>query len=116
MLPKDNRIQKKKDIERIFKEGTSFKEGLLVLKTAKSNLNVCRFGFIVSQKISKKANIRNKVKRRLREIIRLKMKLLKPGTDNLFIALPGIEKKEFKQQQIEEMVEKLFKKAKYKYD
>jgi len=110
MLSKKHRIQKKKDIERIFKEGKSFREGFLVLKTAKNNLNIARFGFIVSQKISKKANVRNKIKRRLRETVRLKMKLLGSGTDNLFITLPGIEKKEFKN--IEETIEKLFKKAK----
>ena len=110
MLLKKNRIQKKRDIERIFKEGKSFKEGFLVLKTAKNNLNIARFGFIVSQKISKKANVRNKIKRRLRETIRLKIKLLKPNTDNLFISLPGIERKEFKN--IKETIEKLFKKAK----
>ena len=111
MLSKKHRIQKKKDIERIFKEGKSFKESFLVLKTAKNNLNIARFGFIVSRKISKKANVRNKIKRRLRETVRLKMKLLKSNTDNLFITLPGIEKKErFKD--IEETIEKLFKKAK----
>jgi ribonuclease P protein component len=111
MLSKKHRIQKKKDIERIFKEGKSFREGFLVLKTAKNNLNIARFGFIVSQKISKKANVRNKIKRRLREMVRLKMKSVwGSGTDNLFITLPGIEKKEFKN--IEETIEKLFKKAK----
>jgi len=126
MLSKNNRIQKKKDIERIFKEGKSFREDLLVLKTVKNNLDASRFGFIVSRKISKKANIRNKIKRRLREIVKSKMKLLKSGTDNLlitlpseargkkkqnFFALPGIEKKEsFKA--LEEIIEKLFKKVK----
>lgn len=110
MLSKNNRIQKKKDIERIFKKGKSFREDFLVLKTIKNDLNTCRFGFIVSQKISKKANIRNKVKRKLRELVRLKLKLLKPGLDNLLIALCGIEKKDF--WEIEKMVNNLFKKAK----
>lgn len=105
MLPSKNRIRKKKDIEKIFKRGKSLKGDFLILKTVKNNLDTCRFGFIVSQKISRKANVRNRVKRRLREIIRLKMKSLKFGTDNLFIALPGIEKKEFGQ--IKEAIEKL---------
>ncbi|MDP1538407.1 MAG: ribonuclease P protein component [bacterium] len=130
MLSKNHRIRKKKDIEKIFKEGKNFREDSLVLKTVKNDLNACRFGFIVSQKISKKANIRNKIKRRLREIVRakkarfllppslslgrLRMKSPEVNTDNLFIALPGLEKKEFKQ--LEETIEKLFKKAKAKRD
>jgi len=93
MLPKKNRIQKKKDIEKIFKKGRTFKESSLVLKTMRNNLGESRFGFIVSQKVSKRANVRNKIKRRLREIVRLNP--LKTGTDNLLIALPGMEKNDF---------------------
>ncbi|HUV81411.1 MAG TPA: ribonuclease P protein component [Patescibacteria group bacterium] len=110
MLSQKNRIQKKDDIERIFKKGKSFKEGSLLLKTLKNDLDASRFGFVVSKKISKKAHIRNKIKRRLREIIRLEIKLLKPGTDNLFVALPGLEKKE-KFEDFKEIVGKLLKKA-----
>lgn len=109
MLSKNNRLQKEKDIERVLKKGKGFKEDFLILKTLKNNLNKTRFGFIVSQKISKKANIRNKVKRKLREIVRLKQKMIKSGTDNLFIALPELEAKNFKE--IEEMINKLLKKA-----
>lgn len=113
MLSKNNRVRKKKDIERIFKKGKSFRKDFLVLKTVKNDLNAIRFAFIVSQKISKKANVRNKIKRKLREVVRLKMKLLKPGTDNLLITLPGIEKTERRRfKDIEETIEKLFKKAK----
>lgn len=110
MLLRQNRIKKKDDIERIFKKGKSFKEGFLLLKTLKNDLNASRFGFVVSKKISKKANVRNKIKRRLREIIRLEIKSLKPGTDNLFVALPGLEKKE-KFDDFKETVGKLLKKA-----
>jgi len=110
MLPQENRIQKKKDIEKIFKRGRTFKEASLILKTTKNSLGVSRFGFIVSQKVSKKANVRNKIKRRLREIVRLHP--LKTDTDNLFITLPGIEKNDFAEIKI--MAEKLLNKAKIK--
>ena len=50
---------------------------------------------MVSQKISKRAVIRNKVKRRLSDAIRAEIKNIKSGADVVFIALPGIEKKEF---------------------
>ena len=48
---------------------------------------------MVSQKVSKKATIRNKIKRRLTEAIKTETKNIKIGTDLVLIALPGIEKK-----------------------
>jgi len=67
----------------------------------KNNLGLDRFGFVVSQKVSKRATIRNKVRRRLAEAVRAEFKnmpigtQIKNGIDVVFIALPGIEKKEF---------------------
>jgi len=100
---------KKKDFEYVFKKGGKIKEDFLVLITAKNKLNKTRFGFIVSQKVSKKATVRNKVKRRLRAAV--KLKTIKEGLDVIFIALPGLEKKDFRE--IKETVNILFKKAKY---
>lgn len=111
MLSQKHRLKKKKDIEIVFKKGKVFRENLLLLRTVKNELNFYRFGFIVSQKVSKKANIRNKIKRRMREVLRLKVGLIKSGTDNLLIALPGLEKKDFKE--FKEIIDKLFKKAKF---
>jgi ribonuclease P protein component len=108
--PSTNRLRKKKDIERVFGGGKRFKEGLLILKINKNTLSQTRFGFIVSQKVSKKAVLRNKIKRRLREIVREKGKFFKKGLDILLIACPGLEKKDF--WEIDETLDKLFKKAK----
>ncbi|XOB40192.1 MAG: ribonuclease P protein component [Candidatus Nealsonbacteria bacterium] len=109
MLAKKNRVRKKKDFERILKGGEGFKEDFLILKVKKNKSNKIRFGFIVAQKVSKKAVVRNKIKRRLREIVRLKMEEIKKGTEGVFITLPGIETRDFRE--IESIVEKLFKKA-----
>jgi len=95
MLPKKNRVKKKKDFKRIFKESKNKKNNIFVLKIAKNNLNINRFGFVVSQKVSKKATIRNKVRRRLAGALRDERKNIKKGIDMVFIALPGIEKKSF---------------------
>jgi len=109
VLPKENRLKKKKDLERVLKEGQTLKEGFLLLKILENDIAKRRFAFVVSKKISKKAVLRNKVKRRLREIVRQRLKEIKKGIDGVFIALPGIEKENFSQ--IEKMVKKLFKKA-----
>lgn len=109
MLPKPNRLKKKKDFERVFKIGRSFREGFLLLKVAENDLKESRFGLIISQKVTKKATLRNKLKRRLREILRKKLPEIKKNIDGVFIALPGIEKKAFSE--LEEIMNKLLEKS-----
>ena len=95
MLIKEKRIKKRKDFEIIFRNSKSLKNNLFVLRVAKNNLQISRFGFVVSQKVSKKATVRNKVRRRLVAAIKAEEKNIKSGSDLVFIALSGIEKKEF---------------------
>jgi len=122
MLPKINRLTKKKDFELVFKKGIVFKNDFLLFKTIKNHLKESRFGFVVSKKISNKANIRNKVKRRLRQAVLNKLKEFKKSevgsslyegnsrdpVDVVIIALSGIEGKEFPQ--IQEMIIKFLRK------
>ncbi|MBZ9569559.1 ribonuclease P protein component [Patescibacteria group bacterium] len=110
MLAKINRLKKRKDFDLVFKRGKGFKEDFLVLKMIRNNLNQTRFGFIVGGKISKKATLRNRIKRRLRELIRMKLKRIKKGFDLILIAQTGLENKDF--WEIEEIINKLFSKAK----
>ncbi len=109
MLADKNRLKKKKDFENILKKGRTFKEDFLVLKVIKNKEKKIRFGFIVSKKISLKAVVRNKVKRRLRESVKPKIELLKKGVDIVIISLPGIREKSFKE--IEKIIIKLLKRT-----
>ena len=95
MLAKINRIKKKKDFDEIFKKGKIFRSDSLIFKFKKNNLKESRFGFVVSLKVSKSAVVRNKIRRRMSEIIRQNMDGIKNGTDLVIIALPGFEKKDF---------------------
>ena len=90
MLARTNRLVKTKDIERAFKRGRSFFCQNLGLKVVANELEVNRFTIVVSTKISKKAVIRNRIKRRLREVLRLENKYLKAGYDLVVITLPTI--------------------------
>jgi ribonuclease P protein component len=110
MLPKTNRLKNKKDIERVLKRGKRIKEGFLILKVAESSFKNSRFAFIVSQKVSKKASLRNKIRRRLSELVRLKIKKIRKGMDLVFIVIPGLEEKDF--WEISETINKLFQRAK----
>lgn len=109
-LPKKNRLKGKREFKRVLEKGKGFKEDFLILKVFRNFSNLIRFGFLVSQKISKKATIRNKIKRRLSELVRVKLKKIKNGIDGILIPLPGIEKKEFFE--IERILNNLFKRAK----
>ena len=110
MLPKENRLKKNKDFEKVFKEGKGFKEDFLVLKKVKNNLKISRFGFVAKKTFFKKATLRNKIKRRLRESVRIKLNKIKKGIDGVLIANPGLETRDFRE--IKEILNKLFKKAK----
>ena len=68
MLSKVNRLKKRKDFKKVFEEGRGFKEGPLYLKIKESNLAHSRFGFTISKKVSKKAVIRNRIKRKTLKI------------------------------------------------
>ncbi|MBI2450317.1 MAG: ribonuclease P protein component [Candidatus Nealsonbacteria bacterium] len=110
MLSKINRLKKTAEIERVFKRGRGVREDFLFLKAAENNLRVIRFAFVVSKKISGKASSRNKIKRILRAAARRRLPRLKTGLDVVIVVHGGIENKNF--QEIEQSVDKLFKKAK----
>lgn len=110
MLPLVNRLKKKRDFEKVFKKGKGFKGDFLFLKIVENNLKVSRFGFVVGKKFSKKAVLRNKIKRRLREQVRVKLPEIKTGFDGVLVVFEGLGEKSFGE--AEEMMVKLFKEAK----
>lgn len=110
MLPKANRLTKKKDFDVVFKKGKSIKNDFLIFKILKNHLPESRFGFVVSKKVSQKATQRNKVKRRLRQIVSAELKRFKKSTDVVVVALSGIETRKFSE--IKELIVNFFEKNK----
>lgn len=107
MLPKINRLRKKKDFERVFKEGKNARSPVLYFKVLETKEPSSRIGFIVSKKISLKAVERNKIRRRLRESVRAALSTLKESWDIVIIASPRIKKSSF--EEIRKEIEKTFK-------
>ena len=97
MLPKDNRLSRKKDFERIAKNSRIARGQFLVLKFVPNGMDVSRFGFIVSKKVSNKAVVRNKVKRRLREAVKDILPSIKKGYDIAIFAQKAIIEKNFEE-------------------
>lgn len=109
MLPSAFRLKKKGDFGAVKKQGKKFSGetfGLLVLPTGQK---FSRFGFLLSNRLSKKATLRNRTKRRLREAVRKLLFWVKPGFDVVFLGRKRLL--EESSAQINPEMEKVFKKA-----
>ncbi len=69
-LSKENRLTKKKDLDRVFKKGKTVKGSFLFIRFLENDFKVTRYVFIVSSKICPKAVDRNRLKRVLSEKVR----------------------------------------------
>jgi len=71
----------------VYNKGSSWVSDLVVMKVLPNELALSRYGFSVSRRVGE-AVVRNRVKRLLREILRLTP--LQPGWDLIFIARPRV--------------------------
>lgn len=80
-------LKKNKDFRNVYNNGKSLASRYLVIYKLENNLNYNRYGFSISKKIANAVG-RNKLKRRLREIIREieKKENIIFGFDIIFIA------------------------------
>lgn len=108
-IKKKYRIKLKKDFEKVFQKGVYVKKGPISLKFSDNNLDYSRFSVIVGKKISKKAVLRNKLKRKIKEIIRKNIDYIKKGKD--IIIFPSTYLKDLDYYNLEKILIDLFKKA-----
>ncbi|OGL74538.1 ribonuclease P protein component [Candidatus Uhrbacteria bacterium RIFCSPHIGHO2_02_FULL_60_10] len=95
MLPLSNRLKRERDFARLFKAARAFRAPGLTIKLAPNGLPVTRVGFVVGTKVSKSAVVRNLLKRRLREIMRLLMPKIRAGADVAIITSAESAKLDF---------------------
>lgn len=107
MLPKENRLKSSRDFDRVFKKSKPlFTKNFAVRYLLRSKKeDPSRFGFIISNKISKLATKRNQLKRQLRHIVHDLIFELKPGYDVIVLVKSDFnypyEQAEIKKQMIE---------------
>lgn len=90
MLKKSHRLAKTTHVKTVFAKGRGFFNGLFTIKFLKRG-EVSRFTVVVSTKVSKNAVVRNRIKRVLREYIRLHIPSLALG-DYAIIVKPAAAK------------------------
>lgn len=121
MLQDKYRLKRMKDFEVLFKEGRFFDSPLVQAKIwhiepgkyPRRNYSPedLKIGFVVGVKIDKRAVVRNRIKRQMREVVRLLLKenKLKNGYFIAFLAKPGMVGAEYKE--IEKSIFGLLSKA-----
>ena len=100
MLASKYRLKKKTNFARVEIDGkliqsTSFGMGIYDRSkdfNGENNNSESHFGFIISTKISKKAVVRNRIKRVISEVIRKHLDIIKKGLDVVFLIKPSAAK------------------------
>lgn len=108
-MGKKYRLRLRNDIKNVLTTGVYFKNNFFALRIVKNNLPVSRFGIFVGKKISKSAVIRNKIKRRMRSIIRNNIGNISVGYDIAIFSFLPAKNADFKQ--LEDYLILLFKQS-----
>jgi len=110
MLAQRNRLSKKADFEQVFKSGNKTYNQYLNLRFKENGLDYCRFAIIVSNKITKKATERNKIRRRIKSVIINNLSNFRQNYDVIFTVLPPLKPLDFPE--TKEILLNLLKKSK----
>ena len=108
MIPKENRLKKKKEFNFVFQKGRSVNGRYVRIKY--KELKGKKIGFVAPVKEFRKATERNKVKRKLRESFRKFIPNLKDDIGIIVIAKKDIEVKNV--EEVGEIMEKILIKHK----
>lgn len=124
-LPKANRLKSRKDFQAVFREGirrhsshftlralrpSGLKKPSLDTATPNQNLSSTKFGVSISTKVSKRAVIRNRIKRQITAALHQLLPKLSPGWRVVIVVKPtAAESKCVSQQFLQELKELLVK-------
>ncbi len=101
MLPEKFRLKNKKAFDATYRNHRVVSDSVMIIYTGKPKTtpaSTTRFGFVVSKKYHKRAVKRNRIKRLMRECVRLAIKEEKLGRLNnymSFIIMPKVNENNF---------------------
>lgn len=105
-MRRELRLRQRKDFDSVFQRGRIWSNGLLVLRALPNNLPHNRYGFSTSKRLGN-AVVRNRVRRRLREAVRILPS--QPGWDVVISARAAAAGADF--HELKRSVTGLFKRA-----
>ena len=87
MLDSAHRLRKRQDFTTVYQRGSRYQTSHLILRSYQrvEGEAPTRIGISISQKVSKRAVVRNQIKRQLRAICRLLLNKLMPGWDLVIV-------------------------------
>ncbi len=94
MFSRKHRLARTKDIKKVLTRGKAFFNSSFSVKFIKTGLPNSRFTVIVSTKTAKKAVARNRLKRIIREFIRLRTEVVPTGDYTVIIKPQAAQKEE----------------------
>lgn len=83
-MDKKYRLRKNMEFKKVYSGGKNYWNRNLILYVRKNKLDNSRVGFTITKKIGN-AVVRNKIRRRMKEIYRLRLGNIKNGYDLIFI-------------------------------
>ena len=86
MLKKEFRLRRNEEVQTVFKRGKFISTPELIFRFLPNNLEFPRIAVLVGMKVSNKAAHRNRIRRRLQELVRLHFEKIPRGFDLLIIA------------------------------
>lgn len=95
-MEKKLRLRKNQDFKKVYKRGKSYRNRNFVLITRPNGLTNPRVGFSITKKTGNSV-VRNRLKRRLREIIRIKQHKIKGAVDVIVIPRKNILNLDYQQ-------------------
>jgi ribonuclease P protein component len=85
---KVERLRNKQEFDKVFRKGRRRRGSFVALHYIYNGGDLKRLGITVSKRVDKRAVVRNRLKRRLREIFRTNKELFPNGYDYVLRALP----------------------------
>lgn len=97
------------DIKRVFEKGKNVFDPICGARFLKTDRATSRFAVVVGTKISKSSVERNRIRRRVREIVHARLASAAPGFDVMLLVRPEAKKATF--QELESHVETVLRKT-----
>src|SRR3989344_6623108 len=112
MIGRKNRFHGHNSLNYLFRHGRTVRVELISLRFAPSKRDDYRLGVTVSKKVSKSAVVRNRIRRRIYEIVRLaKKESAKTWSHDIVITAFDEKLATMKSSELESLVKKLLQKA-----